>query len=39
MDETMEVDSGMNFQTLTRETQEYEDAQSTNLLYAASNDY
>ncbi|KAF8230629.1 hypothetical protein L208DRAFT_105618 [Tricholoma matsutake] len=29
MDETMEVDSGMNFQSLTRETQEFGDAQAT----------
>lgn len=38
MDETMEVDSsGMNFQTLTRESQEFGDAQGTIFLYVAYN--
>jgi hypothetical protein len=34
MDETMEIDSG-NFQALTRETEEFEDAQGKFLLYPA----
>lgn len=29
MDETMEVDSGMKFQNLMRESEEFEDAQGT----------
>ena len=33
MDETMEVDSGMNFQTLAQESQEFGDTQGTVVLH------
>ena len=33
MDETMEVDSGMNLQALTRETQEFGDPQGISSLH------